>query len=99
MTKATMSKERSLYGSASSGRRRRVEMKEALKLTSYANRPPCTPILQYDRIIRKGNQTIKVMSQLTDRKWIKRRIGNIKDISKGYGRKRTCRTDSFSHGL
>ena len=74
-------------------------MKEALKLTSYANRPPRTPVLQCDKIIRKGNQTIKVTSQLTDRNRIKRRTKNIKDKSKGYGRKRTCRTDSFSHGL
>ena len=65
-------------------------MKEALKLTSYVNRLPRTPILQCDKIIRKGNQTIKVTSQLTDRNQIKRRIKNIKDISKGYGRKRTC---------
>ena len=74
-------------------------MIEALKLTSYANRPPRTLVLQCDRIIRKGNQTIKVTSQFTDRKQIKKRIKNIKDISKGYGRNRTCRTDSFSHGL
>ena len=37
------------------------------ELTSYANRPPRTLVLQCDRIIRKGNQTIKAMSQLTDR--------------------------------
>ena len=74
-------------------------MKEALKLTSYANRPPRTSILQCDRIIRKGNQTIRVMSQLTDRNQIKRTMRNIKDKSKGYGKNRTCRTDSFSHGL
>ena len=74
-------------------------MKEVLKLTSYANRPPCTPVLQCDKIIKKVNQTIKVMSQLTDRNQIKRRIKNIKDRNKGYGRKRTCQTDSFNHGL
>ena len=74
-------------------------MKEALKLTSYANRPPRILVLQCDRIFRKGNQTIKVTSQLTDRNQIKRRIRNIKDISKGYGRKRTSRIDFFSHGL
>ena len=65
-------------------------MKEALELMSYANCPPRTSVLQCDRIIRKGNQIIKVRSQLIDRKQIKRRTGNIKDISKGYGRKRTC---------
>ena len=94
-----MNKKRSIHGSESNGRSRRAEMKEALKLMSYANRPPHTPILQCDRIIRKGNQTIKVTSQLADRNQIKRRIRNIKDRSKGYRRKRTCRTYSFSHGL
>ena len=74
-------------------------MKEALKLVSYANRPPRTPILQCDRIIRKGNQTIKVTSQLTDRNQIKRTIENINEKSKGYEKKRTCRTDSFNNGL
>ena len=59
-------------------------MNEASKLTFYANRPPHTQVLQCDRIIRTGNQTIKVTSQLTDRKRIKRRIMNINDRSKGY---------------
>ena len=58
-------------------------MKEALRLTSYANRLLRTPVLQCDRIIKKCNQTIKVTSQLTGGNQIKRRIGNIKDISKG----------------
>ena len=58
-------------------------MKEALKLTFYANRPPHTPVLQCDRIIRIGNQTIKVTSQLTDKNHIKRTTRNINDISKG----------------
>ena len=74
-------------------------MKEALKLTSYANRHTRTPVLQCDRVIKKGNKTIKVTSLLTDKNQIKRRSGNIKDKSKGYGRKRTCQTDSFRHGL
>ena len=65
-------------------------MKEALKLMSYANHPPRTSVLQCDRIIRKGNQTIKVTSKLTVRNQIKRTIGNVKDRSKGYGCKRTC---------
>ena len=55
-------------------------MKEALRLTSYAKRPPRTPVLQYDIVIRKGNQTIKVTCQLTDGNHIKRRIENIKDM-------------------
>ena len=58
-------------------------MKKALKLTSYANRPSRTPVLQCDRIIRKGNQILKATSQLTDRNRVKRRIRNIKDKSKG----------------
>ena len=58
-------------------------MKETLRITSFANRPSHTPVLQCDKVIRKGNQTIKVTSQLTDENQIKRRIGNIKDISKG----------------
>ena len=66
-------------------------MKETLKLTSYVNRPPRTSILQCDKIIRKGNQTIKVTSQLTDRNQIKRRIMNINDRIKGYESKRTSR--------
>ena len=41
-------------------------MKEALRLMSYANRPSHTLVLKCDRVIRKGNQTIKVTSQLTD---------------------------------
>ena len=58
-------------------------MKKALRITSYANRPSRTPVLQCDGVVKKGNQTIKVMSQLTDGNQIKRRIGNIKDKSKG----------------
>ena len=58
-------------------------MEETLRLTYYANRPPRTPILQYDRVIIKDNQKIKVMSQLIDRNHMERRIKNIKNISKG----------------
>ena len=58
-------------------------MKEVLRLMSYANRLSRTPVLQYDRVIRKGNKIIKVTSQLIDGNQIKRRIGNIKDRSKG----------------
>ena len=74
-------------------------MKEALKLMSYANRPPGTPVLQCDKIIRECNQKTKIPSQLTNRNQIKRRIKNIKDRNKGYIRKRTCQTDSFSNAL
>ena len=62
---------------------RRAKMKEALRLMSYTNRPSRISVLQCDRVIRKGNQTIKVTSQLTDGNQIKWRIGNIKDRSKG----------------
>ena len=58
-------------------------MKEALRFTSYANCLPRTLVLQCDRVVRKGNQTIKITSQLTDGNQIKRRIRNIKDKSKG----------------
>ena len=50
---------------------------------SYANHPPYTLVLQCDRVIRKGNQTIKVTGQLTNGNHIKRRIRSIKDIRKG----------------
>ena len=36
-------------------------MKEALKLTSYANRPPYTLVLQCDKIIRKVIKQLKGM--------------------------------------
>ena len=58
-------------------------MKEALRLTSYANRPSRTSVLQCDIVIRKGNQTIKVKSQRTNGNQVKRRIRNINDKSKG----------------
>ena len=58
-------------------------MKEALRLMSYSNRPPRTPVQQGNRIIREGNQIVKLTSQLTNGNKIKRRIGNIKDKSKG----------------
>ena len=36
-------------------------MIKALRLMSYANRPPHTLVLQGERRMRKGNRTIKVM--------------------------------------
>ena len=68
----------------------RAEMNEALERKFFANRPPRTLVLQCARIIRKGNLTIKVTSQLIDRNQSKRRIRNIKDKSKEDERKRTC---------
>ena len=63
-------------------------MKEALRFTSYANRPTCTPVLRCDKVIRKDNQTIKITNQLTDGNQIKRRIRNIKDKRGREGRGR-----------
>ena len=57
-------------------------MKEALRLKSYANRSPRIPVLQRG-VIREGNQTIKVTSQLTDGNQIKRRIRKIKTKVRG----------------
>ena len=50
-------------------------MKEALGFTFYANRLPRTPVLQCDRVIIKGNQTIKIKCQLTDGNQIKGELG------------------------
>ena len=60
MTKATVDDKRSLRGSANDRRWDRAEMKKPLRLTSYANRPPHTTVLQDDKGIRKGNQTVKI---------------------------------------
>ena len=34
-------------------------MKKALRLMSYANHPPHTPVLQVNRRVRKGNQQLR----------------------------------------
>ena len=54
-------------------------MIKALRLMSYANRSPCTPVLQGDR---KDNRTIKVMDLFASRDKIKWRIRDIENISK-----------------
>ena len=45
MIETTVDEERSFCGSASSGAKRRAEVKEALGLMSYANRLPRTSVL------------------------------------------------------
>ena len=71
-----MDEERIVRRSANSGTIRQAEVKEVLRLMFYAN--PHTSILQGNKIIRKGNQTVKVTNQLTNGNKIKRRIRNIK---------------------
>ena len=51
MTETTVEEERSFCGSASSGTKRRAEVKEALLLMSDANHLPCTPVLQGYRVV------------------------------------------------
>ena len=43
------------------GRWSRTEMIKALRLMSYANCPPRTPVLQGKKRVRKGNRAIKIM--------------------------------------
>ena len=54
-------------------------MIKALRLTSNANRLPCTPVLQGHKFIRKDNGTIKSMSDFADRNKIKGTLRSIKD--------------------
>ena len=73
-------------------------MIKALRLMSYANRPPRTPILQGDRRVRKSNQTIKVMINFL----IEIRLNGESETENRHKRQRgkgTYKTDSFSHGL
>ena len=57
------------------------EVIEALRLTSYANRLPRTPVLQGHKFIRKGNRAIKSTSDFADGNKIKRTFRSIKDRS------------------
>lgn len=50
---------------------------------SYANRPPRTPLLQGYRIIREGEQTITVASQLTNGNKIEKANSKRKGHKKG----------------
>ena len=56
-------------------------MIEALRLTSYANRLPRTPVLQGHKFIRKGNRAVKSTSDFADRNKIKGTLKSIKDKS------------------
>ena len=54
---------------------------EALRLTSYANRLPHTPVLQGHKFIRKSNRTVKSTSDFADGDKIKGTLRSIKDRS------------------
>ena len=54
-------------------------MIEALKLTPYANRLPCTMVLQDHRFIRKSDRTVKSASYFADENKIKMTLRGIKD--------------------
>ena len=56
-------------------------MIDALRLTSYANRLPRTPILQGHKFIRKSNRVVKSTSDFADGNKIKRTLRSIKDRS------------------
>ena len=59
------------------------EVIAALRLTSYANRLPCTPVLQGHKFIRKSNRAVKSMSDFADGDKVKGTLGSIKDRSEG----------------
>ena len=50
---------------------------------SYANRLPCSSVLQGYKVVRKSKHTMKVMNQLTNENKIERKIKNIKYRGKG----------------
>ena len=56
-------------------------MIEALRLTSYANHLPRTPVLQGHKVIIKSNRAIKSTSDFDDGNKIERTLMSIKDIS------------------
>ena len=56
-------------------------MIEALRLTSHANRLPCTPVLQDHKFIRKNNRVVKSTSDFVDENKIKGTLRSIKDRS------------------
>ena len=60
----------------------RGEVIEALRLTSDANRLPCTPVLQGHKFIRKSNRAIKSTSDFADGNKIKGTLRSIKNRSK-----------------
>ena len=56
-------------------------MLEALRLTSYVNRLPRTPVLQGYKFIRKSNIAVKSTSDFADGNKIKGALKSIKDRS------------------
>ena len=56
-------------------------MIEALRLTSDANRLPCTSVLQSHKFIRKNNRAVKSTSDSADGNKIKGILRSIKDRS------------------
>ena len=56
-------------------------MIEALRLMSYANRLPRTPVLQGHKFIRKNNRVVKSTSDFADGDMIKGTLRSIKDRS------------------
>ena len=54
-------------------------MIEALRLTSYANRLPCTSVLQSHKFIKESDKTVKSVSYFVDGNKIKRTLRGIKD--------------------
>ena len=57
------------------------EVIEALRLTSYANCLPRTPVLQGHKFIRKSNRIVNNTSDFVDRDKIKGTLRSIKDRS------------------
>ena len=53
-------------------------MIEALRLTSYANRLPRTPVLQGHKFIKESDRTVKSASYFADGNKIKRTLRGIK---------------------
>ena len=52
-------------------------------MTHVLCRPPRTPVLRCDKVIKKCNQTIKVTSQLTDGNRLKGELGTYKTEVRG----------------
>ena len=63
-------------------------MIEALKLTSYANHLPRTPVLQGHKFIKESDRIVKSASYFADGNKIKRTLRGIKDIMERSGRER-----------
>ena len=54
-------------------------MIEPLRLTSYANRLPHTPVLQGHKFIKESDRTVKSASYFADGNKIKKTLRGIKD--------------------